>query len=77
MDVLTIRLVNTIVRHHNRTVYSAQAIRHVAEQIDALYWAAGAPDKHEGQLEDAAISEETDLRDPEYESSIRLHIASC
>ncbi|KAI4126824.1 MAG: hypothetical protein LQ347_004824 [Umbilicaria vellea] len=35
---------DSIVRHHNRTAYSFQALRHVAEQIDRLYWASGAPD---------------------------------
>ncbi|KAI9812899.1 MAG: hypothetical protein M1827_004417 [Pycnora praestabilis] len=35
---------NTIARRHNKAAYSSQALRHVAEQIDALYWAAGAVD---------------------------------
>jgi predicted translin family RNA/ssDNA-binding protein len=30
--------VNLKLREHNHLVYSAQAQRHVAEQIDALYW---------------------------------------
>ena len=34
---------NTIARHHNKAAYSLQTIRHVAEQIDALYWASGDP----------------------------------
>lgn len=41
------RTVNTIARHHKRAVYSSQALRHVAEQIDALYWAAAEPDGDE------------------------------
>ncbi|GME48561.1 glutamyl-tRNA reductase [Neofusicoccum parvum] len=38
-----IREVNRLVRRHNKSAYPSLAIRHVAEQIDALYWAAGAP----------------------------------
>lgn len=30
-------IVNLVARKHNRSVYSAQALRHVAEQIEALY----------------------------------------
>ena len=33
-------LVNAISRHHNKASYSSQALRQVAEQIDALYWAS-------------------------------------
>ncbi|MCJ1472668.1 hypothetical protein MMC13_001317 [Lambiella insularis] len=56
---------NTIIRKQNRIIYSAQALRHVAEQIDALYWAAGAPDVHTGELEDGDIARDSDLRDHE------------
>ena len=34
---------NVVARHHHRAVYSSQALRHVAEQIDALYWAGADP----------------------------------
>lgn len=37
--------VDTTARSHKRAVYSSQALRHVAEQIDALYWASAAPDR--------------------------------
>lgn len=30
--------VNTILKQHNRVVYSNQAIHHVARQIESLYW---------------------------------------
>jgi hypothetical protein len=39
--------VNTTAKNHNRTVYSSQAIRAVAEQIDALYFAS-APRESQG-----------------------------
>lgn len=35
--------VNRLLRRHTKSAYPSLAIRHVAEQIDALYWAAGAP----------------------------------
>ncbi|KAI9878051.1 MAG: hypothetical protein M1830_002066 [Pleopsidium flavum] len=38
VDVDVGGLVNTIARRHGRAVYSSQAVRCVAEQIDALYW---------------------------------------
>ncbi|MCJ1410259.1 hypothetical protein MMC19_004344 [Ptychographa xylographoides] len=60
-----VRKANTIVRHHNRTVYPSQALRHIAEQIDALYWAAGAPDPHSGEVDDGVITRDADLRDHE------------
>ncbi|MCJ1420202.1 hypothetical protein MMC32_006559 [Xylographa parallela] len=53
--------VNTLIHAHNLHVYPAPALRHVAEQIDALYWAAGAP--AEGPVEDDtdAVARRTDL----------------
>ncbi|KAG4031956.1 hypothetical protein MFRU_008g03060 [Monilinia fructicola] len=35
---------NTILKQHNKVSYPPQAQRHVAEQIDQLYWAAGERD---------------------------------
>ncbi|APA07510.1 hypothetical protein sscle_03g022800 [Sclerotinia sclerotiorum 1980 UF-70] len=35
---------NTILKQHNKISYPPQARRHVAEQIDQLYWAAGETD---------------------------------
>ncbi|KAI9823714.1 MAG: hypothetical protein M1832_002271 [Thelocarpon impressellum] len=40
--------VNLVARHHNRAAYSSQALRHVAEQIDALYWVSGDPGRNVG-----------------------------
>lgn len=47
--------VNVVARKHQKVVYSAQALRHVAEQIDALYWEQsdgfeGAPPRQEEVL---------------------------
>ncbi|EPE27344.1 hypothetical protein GLAREA_03259 [Glarea lozoyensis ATCC 20868] len=33
---------NTLVRQHNKRIFTPQATRHVAEQIDRLYWNAAA-----------------------------------
>ena len=44
-------LANEKVRRHNKTVYDRIAIRHVAEQIDELYWQAAEPyDLLDGEL---------------------------
>ncbi|KAI9891543.1 MAG: hypothetical protein M1814_002666 [Vezdaea aestivalis] len=40
-------LVNQNLRVHNLATYSAQAVRHVAEALDALYWAESEPDRNE------------------------------
>lgn len=36
-------LVNRLLRQHVKAAYSSLAIRHVAEQIDRLYWNAAEP----------------------------------
>ena len=47
--------VNHIIQQHARRVYAPQATRHVAEQIDRLYWNAGeriaARDEEAGDVE--------------------------
>lgn len=46
---------NARIQEHSKLVYSSQAQRHVAEQVDALYWMAGerevSGENAEGQLE--------------------------
>lgn len=37
-------IANRVFARHNKSVYDALAIRRLAEQIDTLYWDAGAPD---------------------------------
>jgi len=56
---------NTLIRHHNRIVYSSQSLRHVAEQIDALFWEAGAPPLHTEDADPDAVDRDADLRDHE------------
>jgi len=45
---------NTLLREHSKLVYSSQAARHVAEQIDRLYWAAGERDETGRTAEESA-----------------------
>lgn len=57
-------LVNIVAKKHQKLVYSAQALRHVAEQIDDLYW------KNNNNLEgttrdDDALRRGVDLKDPQ------------
>lgn len=35
--------VNALLKKHNKLFYGPQATRHVAEQVDTLYWAYGEP----------------------------------
>lgn len=61
-----VQKLNNIIRHHNRTVYSSQSLRHVAEQIDTLFWEAGAPPLHDDEIEEGDVDRDTDLRAHEY-----------
>jgi Kinetochore complex Fta4 of Sim4 subunit, or CENP-50 len=57
-------VVNSLAHHHNKTAYSSHAQRHVAEQIEALYWSAGEIDR--AIMVDDALDQGVDLRRPEY-----------
>jgi Kinetochore complex Fta4 of Sim4 subunit, or CENP-50 len=39
---------NGLLKKHNRLAYGPQAKRHVAEQVDRLYWVSGERDVHSG-----------------------------
>lgn len=60
-------IVNAVARRHHRLVYSTQALRQVAGQIDTLYWEAAEED------EGGVLCRGVDLRDPRY---VAQHIAS-
>jgi Kinetochore complex Fta4 of Sim4 subunit, or CENP-50 len=49
---------NEEIRKHSRLVYSVQARRHVAEQIDTLYWQAGERDIVTGNWEGLQIGDD-------------------
>ncbi|MCJ1430993.1 hypothetical protein MMC27_000343 [Xylographa pallens] len=53
--------VNALIHSHNLHVYPAPALRHVAEQIDALYWAAGAPAQASAEEDTDAVARGADL----------------
>jgi len=62
-DLELLRIVNLVLRHHNRAAYSSQVVRHVAEQIYELYWDSGEPDldvEHDGP---ATLERGADLKD--------------
>ena len=69
---------NRQVRRHNQSVYSSLATRHIAEQIDKLYWVAGAPvlfdDDYEEILEgaDPMLRMGDDICSNEYDQSTQL-----
>lgn len=48
IDAALLKL-NEAIRKHNKLVYPSQAQRHVAEQIDRLYWQAGEQDVDTGE----------------------------
>ncbi|KAL7267381.1 hypothetical protein RUND412_010036 [Rhizina undulata] len=50
---------NVVARKHHKLAYSAQLLRQVAEQIDALYWERS--DREEGE---DVLRRGTDLKDP-------------
>ncbi len=48
IDAALLKL-NEAIKKHSKLVYSSQAQRHVAEQIDKLYWQAGDRDVDTGE----------------------------
>lgn len=60
------KIVNTIFKQHNRTVYSSQAIRHVARQIESLYWNSVSPENGREDMQRTAIDKGTDLTNSAY-----------
>ncbi|KAI9663827.1 MAG: hypothetical protein M1821_007317 [Bathelium mastoideum] len=58
-DVL--RHVNRLLRQHVKAAYSALAIRHVAEQIDKLYWNAAEPSLQSDEAVDGIPRRDADL----------------
>jgi hypothetical protein len=58
--------VNTKLKEHNRSVYSAPSQRHVAEQIDALYWKVVSENDMQADQDSVIVTKDTDLTQPEY-----------
>lgn len=59
--------VNEKVKQHNRSVYSAPSQRHVAEQVDALYWQAVSSDGASAEVDSdtVVVSKDADLSNSE------------
>ena len=53
--------VNRLVRQHVKAAYSSLAVRHVAEQIDKLYWNAAEPLLQEDEAIDDIPRHDADL----------------
>lgn len=53
--------INEKLKQHNKNVYSAMSQRHVAEQIDALYWNQVMEEDGEASLDALAVSRDADL----------------
>ena len=58
--------VNTKLKEHNRSVYSAPSQRHVAEQIDALYWSVVSEDDMQADQDTVIVTKDADLTQTEY-----------
>ena len=57
---------NRKIKSHNAAAFPSQALSHVAQQIDALYWAAAEPDARDLELHPDAVRVGADLRDEGY-----------
>ncbi|KIY00484.1 uncharacterized protein Z520_04169 [Fonsecaea multimorphosa CBS 102226] len=57
--------VNDKIKQHNRLIFSTQSQRHVAEQIESLYWARASADSSiaRAELDTLAIRRDADLTD--------------
>ncbi|MCJ1327571.1 hypothetical protein MMC10_004242 [Thelotrema lepadinum] len=64
------RKVNRKIKSHNAAAFPAQALSHVAQQIDALYWAAAEPDAEGAEVHPDAVRVGADLRDEDIISSL-------
>lgn len=59
---------NALIKQHNKRAYSAPAVRHVAEQIDALYWGSAERDVHPVE---EGLEVGTDYREPIFGREMR------
>jgi hypothetical protein len=62
--------VNTKLKEHNRSVYSTPSQRHVAEQIDALYWKVVS--ENDMQTDQDSVIVTKDLTQPEYVPTVSV-----
>jgi hypothetical protein len=69
--------VNTKLKEHNRSVYSAPSQRHVAEQIDALYWSVVSEDDMQADQDTVVVTQDADLTETEYVPPVSVRYLSC
>ena len=67
---------NTKLKEHNRSVYSAPSQRHVAEQIDALYWKVVSENDMQADQDSVIVTKGTDLTQPEYVPTVSVQYIS-
>lgn len=56
---------NVKLKEHNRSVYSAPSQRHVAEQIDALYWNIVSEEDMQVDQDAVVVGRDADLTETE------------
>ena len=57
--------VNAKLKEHNRSVYSAPSQRHIAEQIDTLYWNVVSEDDMQADQDAVIVNKDADLTQTE------------
>ena len=55
-----------LVNHHNHAAYSSQAVRHVAEKINELYWESEPPVFDATKKEIKLLTKGTNLTSQKY-----------
>jgi len=70
-----LRKANSLLKKHNKLVYGPQATRHVAEQIDRLYWGNNEGEGSMGEVEEWC-ARGVDLREFEFLVFSYLHLRS-
>jgi len=64
---------SVVARKHNDMVYSSQALRLIAEQVDALYWEAQLGFEGDAGTEEAVLKRGVDLRSKENIDALPEH----
>lgn len=73
-------LVDDKIKHHHRTVFSPQSQRHIAEQIETLYWNKATAEEARAETDTVGIRRDADLTEtttidglPEDYAELHLH----
>lgn len=68
--------VNTILKRHNRSVFSTQATHHVGQQVERLYWNSIDPESNEENLQAPVIDKVSDLTNSKFVVSLFAYYSS-